>query len=137
EGDRSLLWRVAGSSRDGEVSSEVGTLSWQEPTMTALGPEDGAVAGEGADLVFTFEAPVVCLRPMVVISGAGDFGDRRQCYRVPAKRGEMQALLPAKRMAALLKKDDGDGVFYWRVEDVGAKRTGVAASEVRSFALAP
>ena len=133
DGDAAIQWRVVGRSRDGLAYSEPRILLWDVPTLQSLAPEDGIAWDGQQTLVFDFDAPSVARVPVIIISTTGDFSNRRTLFRLKPRRGETHCELISRHMPALIRRDDSDKLFYWRVEDLLARITTVQPSETRTF----
>ena len=134
-GDRSLKWRVAGTGRNAALVSAERTLTWDALAMTAVSPADAYAAAPDELVAFTFEAPPLALKPRIAISPVNNFSDARRLIYLTPGRGATTASFARGTRALLLRKDDGDGIFYWRVEDAGTKLTTVEPSAARSLTL--
>ena len=131
--DQHLTWRVVGSSKKSDVSSTGHDLYWSPLEMTALTPEDSVTAVAGESLVFSFTAPTLAQKPVVVFSTTGDFSDKKSLVTLKVKKGQTQVELTDKYISKLQKKDDGDSTVYWRVEDSKSSKTTVAPSSTQTL----
>ena len=134
-GDRSLRWRVLGTGPEGQITSQAMTLTWDEQVCEAVAPADGYAAAADEVVRFEWRAPPVAVRPRLAISTTGDFTDRKTTVYLAPKRGESAVSFKSGTRALLLKKDDGDGIVYWRIEDAGARLSTVTPSETRTLTL--
>jgi hypothetical protein len=133
--DQHLRWRVAGAGKSSDQVSAARDFYWTPLEMTTLAPADEFSISEGEGVHFTFSAPSVAQRPIVSLSTTGDFSDKKSLLTLKVKKGQMQTELTAKLVVKLQKKDDGDKVVYWRVEDKKSSKSTVNPSEVRILYL--
>jgi hypothetical protein len=103
--------------------------------MVSTSPEDVYSMAADELVTFAFERPWIAMRPCVVISTTGDFNDRSSRIVLTTKRGQTSVSFKTSTLSTLSKKDDGDGIVYWRVEDAAARQTKVEPSDVRSLYL--
>jgi len=134
-GNGQLVWRLSGLGKFADQQSPPRVLSWNQPQITALAPADGYACSEDELVNFSFTAPAVCLKPMVVISTTGDFGDRKSLVKLKVTKGASEASFGKNTLAQLRKKDNGDNIVYWQVQDGAAVKTTVEASDVRALDL--
>jgi len=130
-----LCWRVAGVGKNSDQVSGSRDIYWTLLEMTALTPADGVSISEGEPLLFSFSAPSLAQSPIVSLSTTGDFSDKKRLLKLKVKKGQTQTVLTAKHVVKLQKKDDGDNIVYWRVEDKQAYKSTVNPSEVRTLHL--
>jgi hypothetical protein len=135
DGDQHLCWRVVGAGKTSDQTSGSRDLYWNLLEMTALTPADDTSISEGEAVLFSFSAPSLAQKPIVQISTTGDFHDKKRLLTLKVKKGQSQTVLMAKNVVKLQKKDDGDNVVYWRVEDKLAQKSTVNPSEIRTFYL--
>ncbi len=135
DGDQHLCWRVAGAGKNSDQASEIRDFYWNRPEMTALTPADGVSISEGEGASFSFSAPGLAQSPIVSLSTTGDFSDKKSLLTLKVKKGQTQAELKTKLVVKLQKKDDGDKIVYWRVEDKKSSKSTVNPSEVRILYL--
>jgi len=133
--DQHLRWRAAGVGKSSDQVSSAHDFYWNRLEMTALGPEDGVSISEGEGVSFSFSAPSLAQSPIVNLSTTGDFSDKKRLLTLKVKKGQAQAELTAKLVVKLQKKDDGDKIVYWRVEDKKSSKSTVNPSEVRILYL--
>ncbi|MGA2093615.1 MAG: BtrH N-terminal domain-containing protein [Sedimentisphaerales bacterium] len=133
--DRLLSWRVSGQGKDaGKVSADW-TLGWDVQQMVSTAPGGDYAMAENELVTFTFESPWVATKPCVAISTTGDFNDKSSRLVLKPKSGQTSVAFKSGTLSALKKKDDGDGIIYWRAEDASAKTTTVKPSEARSLLI--
>jgi len=133
--DQHLCWRVAGAGKNSDQVSGNRNLYWNLLEMTAQAPADGVSLSEGEPVSFSFSAPSLAQSPIVSLSTTGDFSDKKRLLKLKVKKGQTQTVLTAKHTVKLRKKDDGDNIVYWRVEDKQAHKSTVHPSEVRILYL--
>jgi len=136
-GDRSLKWRVVGTSKGAASASEAQTLSWVALAMTATAPDDHFSTGSDQCIDFSFASPSVAKAAAVEISTTSDFTNKKCLVTLKAKKGLTTVTLKNSVLVKFLQKDDGDNVLYWRVIDTGSKKTTVESSEFRSLLINP
>ncbi|MCD6405651.1 MAG: hypothetical protein J7M19_07480 [Planctomycetes bacterium] len=135
-GDRQLTWRVTGLGRQSDMTSAERTLTWDLQQITQVAPTDGYLFAEDELVTFTFVAPDIAKRPKVIISTTGNFTDRtHRKYRIvlTPKRNESQVSFRTNTLKILRRKDNGDNLAYWRVEDAASRLTTVEPSLVRQL----
>jgi hypothetical protein len=134
-GDLSLTWRVSGAGKQADKASVARELGWEIQQMTSISPAPDFVCSEDDPVTFTFETPYVAINPCVAISTTGDFNDRSSRVILKPKRNQTQVSFKSNTLSVLKKKDDGDGIVYWRTEDMSAKTTTVRPSEAQTLLL--
>ena len=133
--DGHLAWRVATTGRNATVS-ESQDLWWTPLELAADEPADGyALTGDDDLVTFGFTAPALAAKPMVVFSTTGDFSDKKHLVRLKVHKGDTQVTLTSRTLGSLQRKDDGDGVVVWRVEDAASRKTTVGPCQERELIL--
>lgn len=135
DGSRRLSWRVRGYRGYEQVVSQVRTMTWNAMAMAQSGPDANSAISVDALPTFTWQAPTLTLRPRVALSTDGNFANAKTRSYIPAKRGSTSATMSKALYLSLVRRDDGDGVIYWRVEDASAKITTVQPSATRTLRL--
>jgi hypothetical protein len=134
-GGRQLLWRVGGLGKEASKVSVERVLRWDVQQMSSTSPDDDYTMTEDELVTFTFESLWIATNPCVVISATGDFNDMGSRVVLKPKKGQTGVSFKTKTLSVLRKKDDGDGIVYWRVEDASSKKTKVEPSDARSLNL--
>jgi len=132
-GGTTISWRVTGVGRHKTDISEVRTLTFTAPQITALTPADGIAVTSTTLPTFSWDAPTGALRPRVVMSDNSTFAGRKITLNPRAGQSEVTMNAATFRRLQRTLRNSTDKTVFWRVEDAASSRTGVLSSETRTF----
>ena len=112
-------------------------VGWEPQAMVSLSPWDSYLVPEGELVRFQFEAPPIAGKPQVVLSTSGDFSEKKTRITLNPRKGATEVSFRSNTLKNLWKRDDGDNVAYWRVEDAATAKTTVEPSGSRTLLLPP
>lgn len=124
---REISYRIVQAVRNGQAGATQ-TLAWDEMSLSASAPIDGADHAVGTAFVLNYSLPVFTGAARLIFSATNDFSDPRRLYSISLSPRASTLTVAAKTMAKVLAKTASGPLVYWRLVDAKMASTLVAPS---------